>query len=61
MDEAMTVFGFGRSGAARYLTAVPSQFTLGIANGTSSRTVEGAQYNAYAPLSISVGTVEEKS
>ncbi|MFN2124678.1 MAG: hypothetical protein ACK2UP_14360 [Candidatus Promineifilaceae bacterium] len=61
MDEAMTVFGFGRSGAARYLTAVPSQFTLGIANGNSSRTVEGALYNAYAPLGISVGPVEEKS
>jgi hypothetical protein len=61
MDGAMTVFGFGRSGVARYLTAVPSHFTFGFANGTSAMTVEGVLYNAYAPLDILVGTVEVKS
>jgi hypothetical protein len=61
MNEAMTVFGFGRSGAARYLKAVPSHFTIGFADGTSYSTVESALNNAYAPLQINVGSVEKQS
>lgn len=61
MNEAMTVFGFGRDSGARYLTQTPAHFTLGFVDGTGFSAVESALNNAYKPLNIYVGTAEQQS
>jgi len=59
MTEAagsMTVFGFGRRGLEKFLTATPSRFTIGLMDTTQFN--QGGQIinNAYQELSIQVGS-----
>jgi cell division septation protein DedD len=58
--ELMTVFGFGRSGNARFLTEVPKQFSFGLVDETAYVPMAAAVRNAYKPLGIAVGGVETR-
>lgn len=57
-NNEMTVFGFGRDGNGRHLTAVPAQFTIGLMDTTDYTTAAAIVRNAYKPLDVSQGTAE---
>lgn len=54
MNEEMTVFGFGRLGMKKFLDRVPAQFTIGLFDSASDKTIAGAIHSAYMPLSIQI-------
>lgn len=61
MEGNMTVLGFGRSGTARYLDAVPSTFTLGITEGVDFPSVSSELRSEFRDLATSVGPAETAS
>lgn len=58
-SDAMTVFGFGRSGNTRNLTGLDHKFTFGLVNSKTFNQVKETVYNDYKDLSVSIGVAEE--
>ena len=56
MNGEMTVFGFGRQNANRFLTETPNQFTMGFVDGTAVANVGPVVQAAYQPLAALLGT-----
>lgn len=54
MEEAMTVFGFGRNKARMLLKDVPAQFTVGIIENREPEYVRDRIHSAYKDLAIEV-------
>ncbi len=58
MEGQMTVFGFGRQGNNRYLTATPQQFTMGFVEDTLIAGASPVINAAFQPLAVTVGAPE---
>jgi hypothetical protein len=54
MEHNMTVFGFGRLGLDKFMTRVPSQFTVGFAESGVPERVQTAIDSAFRPLEIDI-------
>ncbi len=57
---SMTVFGFGRQGTNKFLTATPTQFTIGLMNTIQFNQGRRMINNAYLELSIQLGSAMEQ-
>jgi hypothetical protein len=55
MNHEMTVFGFGRKGIKKFMTAVPAQFTVGFCESDDFDTVAGTVRSTCRPLVVQVG------
>jgi hypothetical protein len=55
MNREMTVFGFGRKGIEKFMTAVPAHFTVGFCEDDDFDTVSKTVRSAYRPLVVEVG------
>ncbi|MDH4143781.1 MAG: DUF1349 domain-containing protein [Acidimicrobiia bacterium] len=58
MQNVMTVFGFGRDGINRGLTAVPQRFSLGLVDAVDHATVTTAVERGLLPPTVTLGTAE---
>lgn len=54
MQRNMTVFGFGRQGLRKFMTRVPAQFTIGLADEGESPSPLDLMRSAYLPLRVRV-------
>lgn len=52
MEHNMTVFGFGRNGLEKFMTAIPSQFTVGFAEDGTFEAAQKVIDAAFRPLRI---------
>lgn len=60
MEDAMTVFGFGRLNLNKYIEQVPSQFTIGLIDATSYAAAAPLVRGAYRDLEANLGTPEQR-
>ena len=60
MENAMTVFGFGRQGLNKYLNSVPVHFTIGLMDETTFAPATQRMRSAYKHLSITLGTPQSR-
>lgn len=54
-DAVMTVFGFGRSGSTRHMTATNQQLSFGLVNEAAFNDVRDAIHDTYKPLGTAIG------
>ena len=54
MEGSMTVFGFGRSGLEKRLTAVPAQFTVGFCEAVDPKLIAATVGVAWRPVAATV-------
>lgn len=57
MQGNMTVFGFGRNGLKKFMTAVPNRFTIGLA---PAQEFPAAMNSAYRDLAVEVGPCQKR-
>ena len=60
MNNAMTVFGFGRQGLGKFMTAVPGHFTIGLSDETDFPKASVVIDSAFRPLTVRVEKPEKK-
>jgi plastocyanin len=57
---SMTVFGFGREGTKKRLSATPRHFTIGLVDETTFGPTAATIRNAYRELAVGVGAAQEQ-
>jgi plastocyanin len=60
-NGSMTVFGFGRQGGTKHLSATPASFTLGLMDTTTFAPAAEIIRSAYKPLTTRVDDAEEQN
>jgi hypothetical protein len=61
MQEAMTVFGFGRRDLNKFMTTVPAHFTIGLSDDPSPSEAKAVIHGAYEPLEVTIGSAQSPS
>jgi hypothetical protein len=61
LNDAMTVFGFGRDNVTPSITAIPSHLTIGLMEGTGFTASASTIRGAYKSLAVTLGGGEERS
>jgi len=61
MNGEMTVFGFGREDVNKYLTATPSEFTIGLMDETVYTETSSLIVSMIQPLGVRLGSAEERA
>lgn len=60
MENAMTVFGFGRIGMKMLMEQVPAKFTVGLAESKDEARVKTIIQSSYKDFNVTVGEVESQ-
>ena len=61
LNNAMTVFGFGRDGISPLLSTTPAQFTIGLTDQTDFDTTARTISDAYQPLVVTVSSAQNQT